>query len=255
MQRVGLDFVVIEINQRMVEQSKTAGVPTIFGDASSTVVLEAAGIHKARLLLVTVPDPLSVQLITHRVRAINPTLHIVARAAGNEQLRDLKRLGVHEVVQPELEAGLEMVRQVLVHYQIAPTDIQRFSDAVHQELYAPLYGHGDSENSIDVGPHNAQLLSQLRHASRTLTIEWVRLLSDSPLVDKTLSECAVRQRTGASIVAVLRESMTTTNPSSEYRFMADDVLAVLGTSEQVQAFHALAMPDGMHMGHEPQMSS
>jgi CPA2 family monovalent cation:H+ antiporter-2 len=212
------------------------------------VVLEAAGVHHARLMLITVPDPLDVQLIASRVRALSPTLPLVARAAGAEQLHDLKHLGVNEVVQPELEAGLEMVRQVLVHFQVSPTDIQRFSEAVHQELYAPLYG-ADGEG---MGQREAQLLYQLQYASRTLAIEWVEVPPDSPLIGQTLSEAAIRQHTGVSIVAVMHENTVHPNPPTSYRFAAEDVLAVLGTPEQMVAFRGLVvressdMPDALH---------
>lgn len=236
MQRVGLTFVVIELDQRVVERGKQEGVPIIYGDATSPVVLEAAGVHQARLLLVTVPEVAGIQLIARRVRELKPALHIVARAAGIEQLRDLQRLGIHEVVQPELEAGLEMVRQVLVHFQIAPADIQRFSDMVHQELYAPLY----IEHSRGREFHSTRLLHQLRYASRTLTIEWVELPPDSPLIGQTLRETGIRQHTGASIVAIVQGTRVIPNPVPQYRFAVGNVLAVLGTAEQGQAFRALA---------------
>jgi CPA2 family monovalent cation:H+ antiporter-2 len=238
MDRVGLSFVVIELNQPVVEQCKHENVPIIFGDASSEIVLEAAGVQRARLLLVTVPEAIGVQLIAERVHAINPNLHIVARAAGTEQLHALKHIGVHEVVQPELEAGLEMVRQVLVHYRIPPADIQRFSDAVHQELYAPLYGDDDQAEPAS-SPRNTQLLYQLRQASRVLAIEWIRLTPDSPLIGQTLSEAAIRQRTGVSVVAVIRDNTVEPNPTADYCFATDDMLAVLGTDEQMGTFREL----------------
>jgi len=230
--------VVIELDQRVVERAKAEGLPIIFGDATSSIVLEAAQVHHARLMLVTVPEALGVQLVAHRVRELSPELHIVTRAAGAEQLQDLKRMGVHEVVQPELEAGLEMVRQVLVHFQVPPTDIQRFSSAVHQELYAPLYGE-DGEDATGSASPSAQLLRRLKYATRALTIEWVTLPATCALVGQTLSESSIRRRTGASIVAVMRGKNVVPNPPIEYRFEANDLLAVLGTTEQEEAFRAM----------------
>ncbi len=236
MERVELAFVVIEADQRVVERARGNDIPIIYGDATSQVVLEAASLHNARLLLITLPEAIGIQMVVSRVRQLNPELPIVARAAGADQLRDLKRMGVYEVVQPELEAGLEMVRQVLVHFQIAPTDIQRFSDAVHQELYAPLYG---DEGNGRVLSSSTQSLQQLRHASRTLSIQWIAVPATSLLVGQTLGDAAVRSRTGASIVAVLRETGVETNPTPQYRFSADDLLAVLGTPQQEEAVRAL----------------
>ncbi len=224
MQRVDLQYVVIEIDQRLIERCNAEGVPVIFGDATSETVLEAASVDRARLLLVCLPEATGAHLVAQRVRQLHPELHIVARAVDSEQLRELKHLGVHEVVQPELEAGLEMVRQVLVHFRFAPTDIQHFSEEVHQELYAPLYEDGSQEG------RSAGFLKRL--ARNTLEIEWLLLSESSPLIGQTLGNMQIRSETGASIVAVLRDKTLIPNPGADHQFAPDDMLAVLGTVEQ-----------------------
>ncbi len=114
------------------------------------------------MLLVSVPAAVDVELIVARARELNPKLHIVARAARLAQLETLRALGVYELVQPEFEAGLEMVRQALMHFSVPALEIQRFSDAVRREYYQPLYTlHTD-----------ARLLERLREASRRLAAPW-----------------------------------------------------------------------------------
>jgi CPA2 family monovalent cation:H+ antiporter-2 len=233
MQRVGLQFVVIEIDQRTVERCKADGIPVVFGDSTSDTVLEAVHVHSARLLLICLPEAAGAQLIAQRMQQMNPNLHMVARAVDREQLHELRRLGIHEVVQPELEAGLEMVRQVLVHYQIAPVDIQRFSDTVHQELYAPIY----AENGQTAEGQSARFLQQL--ARRTLEIEWLSVSAESPLTGRTLSDTQIRSQTGASIVAILRGDELITNPGPDHVFQENETLAVLGTPEQRTALEKL----------------
>ena len=138
LRRLDLPCVVIELDQYAVERVRAAGLPVIYGDASSPTVLEAAGIHQARLLLVTVPAAIDVELIVQRARQLNPNLHIVARAARLTQLEALRNAGVYEVVQPEFEAGLEMVRQTLLHFDMPATEIQRLTDTVREERYQPF---------------------------------------------------------------------------------------------------------------------
>jgi CPA2 family monovalent cation:H+ antiporter-2 len=234
MERGHLDFVIIELDQRVVERCKAEKVPIIYGDATSDIVLEAAQVHDARLMLVTVPDAISIELIARRVLQINPHLHIVARAVNREQLHDLKRLGVHELVQPELEAGLEMVRQVLVHFKFSPMDIQRYSDIVHQELYAPLAEDGSQDR------HSDRLLQRL--ARRALEVEWLSLNEDSPMVGQSLGQAAIRRQTGASVVAILRGEVLLTNPGPGHIFQAGETLAILGTQEQRQMLQQLIEP-------------
>ncbi|MCI0398598.1 MAG: cation:proton antiporter [Chloroflexi bacterium] len=230
LQRLGSSFVVVEIDQQRIERCKKEGMPTIYGDASHPLVLEAAGIGQARLLLITIPSITVAHSIVRHVQQINQGLHIVARSEGLEQMEMLHQMGVYEVVQPELEAGLEITRQALLHLNVPPTDIQRFVDAVRRELYGPLYeAHGDYA-----------LVAQLPQAQRLMEMNWVTIPATSPLASRTIQEMQIRRRTGASIVAVLRDGALLPNPEASYRLDADDVVAVLGDGQQLAAFEELA---------------
>ncbi len=229
LQRLNLPCVVIDLDQQAVEQVRAAGLPGLYGDASSEHVLEAAGVHRARLLLVTVPAAIDVELIVRRVRQLNPQLHIVARAARLGQIEALQSLGVYELVQPEFEAGLEMVRQTLLHFDRPTTEIQRLTDAVRHELYQPF-------TTLHT---EAAVLERLRRAGQSLEIEWYVVPPDSPLAGQTIGEAAIRNRTGASIVALLRGPHIHTNPGPDVVMVANDTIAALGTADQRGAFRHL----------------
>jgi monovalent cation:H+ antiporter-2, CPA2 family len=233
LRRLKLPFVVIELDQHLMDQIKTNGIPVIYGDASSPVVLEAAGLHTARLALVAVSAAIDVELIVRRMRQLNPELQIVARAARRAQIEVLRALGAHEVVQPEFEAGLEMVRQSLLHFDFPATEIEHFSDAVRNELYQPF-------QTLHT---NSYQLDHLRRARQLLEIEWVTLPADAPLNGQTIEQAAIRQRTGVLIVGVLRGEVVYNNPDPDLTLLAGDNVAVFGTSEQREAFRALATDD------------
>ncbi len=229
LQRMGLSFVIVELDFRRVEDAKAAGYSVIFGDATQSVVLEAAAVDEARLVLVTVPSVFTAQLVVDAVRLLNPSLHIVARAEGLDQMQTLHSHGVYEVVQPEFEAGLEMTRQALLHLNLPINEIHLYTDRVRQELYAPLYESHSEYTS----------LAQLQNVARLLDVNWVDLPSQSALVGCTLSECHIRRRTGASVVGVMRDGNFTPNPPPDHRFQAGDWLAVMGSGEQLGAFGEL----------------
>ncbi|NTW00372.1 MAG: hypothetical protein HGA19_03585, partial [Oscillochloris sp.] len=180
-------------------------------------------------LLVAVSAAIDAELIVRQCRQLNPQLHIVARATQLSQLEVLHALGIHEVVQPEFEAGLEMVRQVLLHCSFPPDEIERLSDSVRNEHYRPITGLQS----------DTALPSQLRRARRALEIGWFSLPEHSPLVGQSIGVSAVRQRTGASIVAVLRDSVLMSNPGPETMLHAGDQVAALGTLEQRAVFQHL----------------
>lgn len=229
LQRLGLHFVAIELNQQLLQECKEAGLPVIFGDASHPVVLEAAHVAKAHLILITTPSITVSAAIVEQVRRLNPELHMVARAESIDQLRQLHGMGVYEVVQPHFEAGLEMTRQALLHLDIPATEIQRFTDAVRQELYAPIYDVHEAYRTV----------AELQEAQRLLEVSWVRIPPDSPLAGVTIGEADIRNRTGASIVALLRASELMPNPEARQRLAAGDLIAVLANPDQRAQFEVL----------------
>lgn len=230
LKRSKLDFVLVELDHWRVNQAKQAKYPLIFGDATHPVVLKAARIESAKLMLITTPAIVTTRTIVDRVRELNPDLHIVARAEGVEQMNMLHDHGVYEVVQPEFEAGLEITRQALSHLNIPTTEIQRFTDAVRRELYAPLY----EKQKQYVTARN------LQNAMHLLELTWVTLSSASPLVNRTIEELAIRTRTGTSVVGVMRDGNLHTNPEPSYRLGAGDLVAVMGDAEQLASFRELA---------------
>lgn len=232
MERVGLPYVVLELDQRKIEQCKLEGHAVIYGDATSETVLHAAGVERARLLLVTIPDVVGVELVINRARGMNEDLRIVARAMHEEQLKRLGGMGITEVVQPEFEAGLEMVRQVLIHFQVMPAEIRRFADAVRQEMYAPLAAAGQGSGSL-------QMLSNFHWARDALEMDWIDVHASSSVVGQSIGDLAIRRLTGGSVVGILRDSVVTSNPGPDHIIQSGETLGILGTQEQRQAIREL----------------
>jgi TrkA domain protein len=64
-----------------------------------------------------------------------------------------------------------------------------------------------------------------------LAIDWVTIEPGSSFVGATIAEGEFRTRTGASIVAVLREGSTIAAPGPEHRFDRGDVVVAVGTAD------------------------
>ncbi len=143
--RLHMPFVVVEIDQYSFEYCRKNKFPAVYGDGAHSKVLEAAGISQARLLLLTIPSMASARGVIDSVHFLSAELPMIVRAEGVQQMQDLHQLGIQHVVQPELEAGLEMTRQALVSLKIADLEIQLYLDAVRQEVYAPLLAEDPGE--------------------------------------------------------------------------------------------------------------
>jgi CPA2 family monovalent cation:H+ antiporter-2 len=230
LKRLALPCVLIELDYRRFDQARDEGGAVIFGDATQAVVLEAAHVAAARLVLVTVPIISVTEAIIDQVRRIKPTMRIVARAEGAEQLRDLQARGLAEVVQPELEAGLEMVRQSLLHMDYGVTEVHRVSTQLRQEMYAPLFGD-DSDY---------QKLVQLGAAGQLFDFVWVEVAPGCSLDGHSIADLALRSRTGATVVGIMRHGQMISNPSPATAIEACDLLAIAGTPDQRRALEVLA---------------
>ena len=230
-----MSFVVLESNYRRMEQLKLSGYPLIYGDATQTVILEAADLDKANLLLITTPVTLISQAIVSLVKKSHPDLHIVTRSETIEHLIDFHEQGVYHVVQPEFEASLEFARLALLHLNISAERIQQLTDEIRREHYQPLF-----DLSADY-----QMLSHLQNVSHLLELNWTPPLdSGNSLVGRTIAESAIRARTGATVAGVIRQGILYPNPSPEFSFRSKDVVAVIGQSEAFQAFQKMARETG-----------
>ena len=134
----GLPFVVVELDQHRLEFCRDAGVATIFGDATHPVVLEAAGLNEARLLVVATPAPITTLAVVQHARGLRPDLHLVVRVESDHLIPELAELGVHEMVRPQLEAGIEITRQALTHLDLPPKEVDRLLAVAREDFFAPL---------------------------------------------------------------------------------------------------------------------
>jgi CPA2 family monovalent cation:H+ antiporter-2 len=133
--RRGFPFVAIDYSAAKVEEGRKHGYLCIQGDATNPGVLERAGLANARMLIITLPDLPSNEQIIRIARNINPRIRILARASDPRSIRHLKEAGAHEVVQPEFEAGLELVRQALRNYGVSSLETQAITGGRRQEHY------------------------------------------------------------------------------------------------------------------------
>ena len=215
-------FVVIELGHRTIEECKQHGYPAIYGDAAQPVVLEAANLAEARQILITIPHITTTEAIVNFVHHHHPDLHIVVRSVGAEQMESLYKDGVNMVIRPELEAGLEIARQVLLNLNIPVPVIQKFTDAARQDHYQQLT---DDSAGLD----NIRLLQK---AQDSLELDWEELGEESPSVGRSLRQLDIRQSTGASVVGVLRDGTFIANPSADLIFQVGDMIASIGSPKQ-----------------------
>ena len=223
--QLSVPCLIIDSDAERIEELNRRGIPNLYGDASNSEVLTHAGLERARALVVAGPDESASGLVVAAARDLAPELPIIARATTEEGINHLAQLGAQDVIHPELEGGLEIVRHTLLKLDFPVQEIIRYMDAVRQDHY-DLQVNTEEEH---------RLLHDLIHASGTIEITWLRLLPGNPLVGQTLAEANLRVRTGASVVAIMRDRELVANPKSLTIFKAEDRIGFIGDKEQIEA--------------------
>ncbi|MBF0259922.1 MAG: NAD-binding protein, partial [Desulfamplus sp.] len=158
--KLQIPFIIIELDHQRMVECKEAKYPVIYGDMTHQTVLEVSKVESATLLLITTPSVTIAQAIVKLAHFINPGLRIIVRTDGVEQTRELYESGVYMAVMPEMEAGLEIARPALLQLEIPVAVIQEYSDAVRQQLYAPIY-QSEYDNIASSFDQDRKLLAKL----------------------------------------------------------------------------------------------
>jgi CPA2 family monovalent cation:H+ antiporter-2 len=237
--KLRLPFVLVEFDDRRVQQARERGLALIYGDASQPVVLQAAGIDQAHALLITVPAFADVRSIVEVGRQLRPDLPIVARADGPEAVQALYALGIQEVASPEFEAAIEMTQQALIHLHVPAHEVLQVGSDIRRTQYGQA---GAPESSVQADGSPSLSKSHLGEMARHLDFIWVDVPQGSPFVDRTLGELRLRTTIGASVVGIVRDRALVANPDGEARLMTGDLVAALGTREQLARFEKALQP-------------
>ncbi|AEH09212.1 MULTISPECIES: cation:proton antiporter regulatory subunit [Protofrankia] len=84
-------------------------------------------------------------------------------------------------------------------------------------------------------PHIVERLNNLGKAFAGIVGEQIKITPGSPYDGQPLGETHARTRTGASIVAVVRDQQVIASPRPDFGFVAGDVVVVVGTPENTAA--------------------
>lgn len=223
--KMSVPHLVIDSDAENIDTLNRLGIPNLYGDASNSEVLTHAGLEHARALVVAGPDESTSELVVAAARDLAPELPIIARATTEEGIKHLAELGAQDVIHPELEGGLELVRHTLLKLDYPLQEIIQYMDAVRRDHYDMQINTEEEHRS----------LHDLIHATQSIGVIWLTLHSPNPLIGQSLAEANLRARTGASIVAIMRNNEVLANPKSHTLFEANDRIGFIGDEEQIDS--------------------
>jgi CPA2 family monovalent cation:H+ antiporter-2 len=219
----GIEYTIIELNPDYVRDEREKGEPIIFGDATYDGVLEHADIRTARIVVISINDPVATWKILANCRALNPNICIIVRTRYVSEVPGLLSGGADEVVAEEFETSIEIFTRVLDRYYLPQDRIDQFIGDVRADGYRMLRSRNvQSGTFCDLTRHIPDIHIQAFTVS-----------PGSPLAGTTLGEFNLRKRFGILVLAIKRGDTIVTKLSGETELEPGDHAIVFGTLEDI----------------------
>jgi CPA2 family monovalent cation:H+ antiporter-2 len=219
-----IGFMALDLDPDRVREAANAGEPVAWGDCTRRENLLAAGIDRARVMVVTFADIETTLRLVQRVRELRPDLPIVARSREEEDAEKLFEAGVAEVVPEALESSVMLATHALALVGVPMHRVIRRLRELREQHYALLRGffHGAS----DAGEQLSDAEQARLHA--------VTLDADAWAVGRSLSEVAL-EKVGAGVTAVRRRSQPKVEIAGATRLQVGEVVVLQGGAAAVAA--------------------
>jgi CPA2 family monovalent cation:H+ antiporter-2 len=210
-----ISCIALDADPERVREAAADGSSVVYGDAGRREALIAAGLPKARAVVVTFADTATALKILHHVQQLRPELPVIVRTVDDSELDRLIKAGATEVVPEVLEGSLMLASHSLLLVGVPLNRVLARIREIREERYSLFRGffHG----ATDAADAADNLQSRLHS---------VLLTDRSAAVGRTLGELDFKGL--VEVTGVRPHGMRTTVPAPDYRFAAGDVVVLLG---------------------------
>jgi len=215
-----IPFIALDADPQRVREAAGDGSSVVYGDAGRKEVLFAAGLAKARAVVVTFADTAAALKILHHVHAARPELQVVVRTLDDSELDRLLNAGAAEVVPEVLEGSLMLATHSLLLLGVPLNRVLARIRAIREERYSLFRGffHGAS----DVADAAENLQPRLHS---------VHLPDRAHALGKALS--MLRFEGLVEVTGVRRKGARSQRPGPDWVFEPGDVVVLLGRPENL----------------------
>jgi CPA2 family monovalent cation:H+ antiporter-2 len=230
LEKVGFEYIALDVDAYRIRMGRQAGDPLIFGDAGEGKVLENVGVAHASVVVVTFANPEVALRILRSVRAVRPDVPVLVRTQDDSKLEELQAAGATEVVPETFEASLMLLSHLLVLMKVPVGRVIRTVNDIRSDRYRMLRQFFRAAG--------AEVLDE-SHAFRE-QLHSVILPPHAWAVGHSITQLTQRGFS-AAVSAVRRDGIVGRDPGPDTIFKEGDVVVVLGTPEAVEHAETLLL--------------
>jgi CPA2 family monovalent cation:H+ antiporter-2 len=207
-----------------IDEAKRAGEPVFYGDSARKEILHAAGIDRARMIVLCISDVHTSLKALHSIREMRRDLQILVRTRDEGHLNQLMDAGATEVIPDTFEASIMLASHVLLMLGQSGADVLKEVRNVRQARFSFLNGLyiGDTDEHIALERSSDILHSIVIQAAASCTGSTLNALSST--------------QDGIEIRSMIRNGVRDDDPDAQTTIMNGDILLVSGTAENVSKF-------------------
>jgi voltage-gated potassium channel len=189
-----IPLIIIDVDPDVVQRCRDSGFHAVHGSAADELVLEEAGIQRAKSLVAAAKSDAENVFIVLTARSVNPKLQIVARSNNEATISKLEKAGADKVIFPYAITGRRIANML-----VRPNVID-FLDGV------------------------------LEFGDQRVRIEEFIINENSPLAGLTLLEAKLK----VAVVAVDHPGQTVnTHPNASTRLLPGTAIIAMGVEEEL----------------------
>jgi CPA2 family monovalent cation:H+ antiporter-2 len=224
LEQENIPFVALDLDPQRIKEAAAAGENVVYGDAGRHEVLIAAGLMRAKALVVAESNvQLALKILRH-VQEARPYLPVLVRTVDDADLDRLKQAGATEVVAEIMEGSLMLASHALMLLGVPLNRVLKRIRETRERRYDLFRGffHGVTD---ETAPGSEKLQPRLRS---------VVISPGAAAVGKTLGEINLATYS-VEVTAIRKGNIRGLAPSSDMRIEAGDVMVLLGTEDNLAA--------------------
>jgi CPA2 family monovalent cation:H+ antiporter-2 len=218
-------YVALDLDPEHVREAAAAGESVVYADASRREALIAAGITRAKALVISFVDTPTALRVLHYAHELNPAMPVIVRTRDDGDLDRLLAGGATEVVPDTFESSLMLASHALVWLGVPLKRVLRRIQDVRSHRYGVLRGffRGQSDEAAEADDE-----------AREVRLHSVPLEAGSNAIGKRIGELGL-EAIGVTVSAVKRREARMIAPNRETLLGAGDVVVLLGEPAELAA--------------------
>ncbi|MCG7983730.1 MAG: monovalent cation:proton antiporter-2 (CPA2) family protein [Candidatus Thiodiazotropha lotti] len=230
LQNEGFPYVALDLDPTVVQEAHEAGEPVHFGDASRQEIIQAAGIVRAAVVVITFEEHTTALKILHHLKSNYPEIQVLVRTRDDTHMETLELAGATEVMPEAVEASLMMGGQLLLLLKVPGSRILKIMREIRENHYKLLRDFYHGQEALDI-EHDEGFQERLH----TVTLPNRAFAVDHTIEDLHLWDWEV------SVTAVRRGGIRGEAPGPETRLKEGDVLVLAGTPHHLEHAEGLLL--------------